>query len=143
MLFSFTSAFLNLAFSSDITFPTLSFRSPLFHLSYHHHHRRLLPPSSSHANPSSHFSVPDLVFICKKLTTSIMAYYPIAPLCCCCCCCFCCLVSCFQAPFLPRSPQTANPPPYAVSTDPTLSSMTTFMIQIHVLFATYSYRLHY
>jgi hypothetical protein len=66
---------------------TFPFCSSIFHCVYHR--LRLLLLSSFHVNPSPLFFAPGVVFICKNLTTSIMAYYPIAPLCCssfCCCC---------------------------------------------------------
>ena len=137
MLFSLTSAFLNPGFFFfRHQIPTLSFCSSLFPFFYHHR-RRVLPLSSLHANPSSHFFAPGLVFICKKLTTSIMAYYPIAPLCCC-----CCLVSCFQAPFRPRSPN-GQPTALCCFHRPSVLFSDAFHDQVNVLFATYSKCLHY
>jgi hypothetical protein len=61
-----------------------------------------------------------------------MAYYPIAPLCCC-----CCLVSCFQAPFRPRSPRrpTLRPVLFPQNQRPFSDA---FHDQVHVLFTVYS-----
>lgn len=103
--------------------PPFPFFTSLF-LSLCHHRRllQLLPPFLFNpCTPSNTYPFPSLrprtcpVFIGKKITTSIMAYYRIAPPLPCCCC----LVSWFQLPLRPRCSLTANPPTSAVTTDST------------------------
>jgi hypothetical protein len=102
----FPTSLLYFRFNFRHRVPPFPFFTPLF-LSLYHPRRRclqLLPPFLLNpCTPSHTYPLPILrprtcpIFVCKKITTSIMAYYRIAPLC-------CCLVSCFQPPLHPHSP---------------------------------------